>query len=106
MDDFGAGYSSLNYLATIKFDKIKIDRSFIASLDMEERVNSIVSTIIGLGRSIRVPIIAEGVETDMQRIKLMAMGCQFAQGYLFGRPAPLDAATSDPQQTPNRRAAG
>jgi EAL domain-containing protein (putative c-di-GMP-specific phosphodiesterase class I) len=93
MDDFGTGYSSLSYLASIKFDKIKIDRSLVANLGTDEHVDAIVSMIIGLGRSLQVSIIAEGVETEMQRVTLRAMGRQFGQGYLFGKPAPLAQLT-------------
>ena len=90
IDDFGTGFSSLNYLASLKFDKIKIDRSFVARLGKEKRNDVIVSAILGLGRSLEVPIIAEGIETEAQCLRLAAMGCQFGQGYLFGRPKPLE----------------
>jgi diguanylate cyclase (GGDEF)-like protein len=90
IDDFGTGFSSLNYLASLKFDKIKIDRSFVARLGKEKRNDVIVSAILGLGRSLDVPIIAEGIETEAQCLRLAAMGCQFGQGYLFGRPKPLE----------------
>jgi EAL domain-containing protein (putative c-di-GMP-specific phosphodiesterase class I) len=93
LDDFGTGYSSLSYLAEMTFDRIKIDRSFVRTLDKPESAK-IVDAIIGLSRSLGVDTVAEGVETEAQAAKLRGMGCRNAQGYLFGRPMPareLDA---------------
>ena len=87
MDDFGTGYSSLSNLRAFPFDKIKIDKSFVASISDDEAARSIVRAIIGLGRSFNVPIVAEGVETEEQRQMLLDEGCPQAQGYYFGRPA-------------------
>jgi len=88
MDDFGTGYSSLSNLKAFPFDKIKIDKSFVASIPDDEAARSIVRAIIGLGRSFNMPIVAEGVETGEQRQMLLDEGCPQAQGYYFGRPAP------------------
>ncbi|MDO9370740.1 MAG: EAL domain-containing protein [Sphingopyxis sp.] len=88
MDDFGTGYSSLSNLRAFPFDKIKIDKSFIASISDDDAARSIVRAIIGLGRSFRIPIVAEGVETEAQRDMLAKEGCPQAQGYYFGRPRP------------------
>ncbi|NBN63356.1 putative bifunctional diguanylate cyclase/phosphodiesterase [Pannonibacter tanglangensis] len=86
MDDFGTGYSSLSYLSRFPFDKIKIDRSFIRTLGRDIGTDAIVTSIIGLGRSLNVQITAEGVESQEQVTLLRAAGCDLVQGYLFGRP--------------------
>lgn len=86
MDDFGTGYSSLSYLSRFPFDKIKIDRSFISNLGQDIGTDAIVTSIIGLGRSLDVLITAEGVENQNQVTLLRAAGCNLVQGYLFGRP--------------------
>jgi diguanylate cyclase (GGDEF)-like protein len=89
MDDFGTGYSSLGYLRKFPFDKIKIDRSFIS--DVEEgdtEAETIVQAIIAMGRSLRLDVTAEGVETAQQLAMVKALGCTFVQGYLLGRPGP------------------
>jgi diguanylate cyclase (GGDEF)-like protein len=87
LDDFGTGYSSLSYLAEMTFDRIKIDRSFVDTIDKPESAK-IVAAIIGLSRSLGVDTVAEGVETELQATTLHRMGCRNAQGYLFGRPMP------------------
>ena len=87
LDDFGTGYSSLSYLAEMTFDRIKIDRSFVRTLEKPESAK-IVDAIIGLSRSLGVDTVAEGVETELQAATLRRMGCRNAQGYLFGRPMP------------------
>ena len=93
MDDFGTGYSSLAYLQRFPFDKIKIDQSFIANLEDEgEGSMAIVQAIIGLGRSLNMRIVAEGVETEDQYEILRKMGCAQVQGYLFSRPVPAREA--------------
>ncbi len=86
MDDFGTGYSSLSNLRSFPFDKIKIDRSFIAAMKQDENAHSIVRAIIGLGRSLDLPVTAEGIETDSQYRMVVDEGCAQAQGYLFGKP--------------------
>ncbi len=89
IDDFGTGYSSLSYISEFEFDKIKIDRSFVASIQDDERARAIITTIIGLGRALDIMITAEGIETNEQLLLIQAAGCHFGQGYLFGRPVPL-----------------
>ncbi|WP_445489313.1 putative bifunctional diguanylate cyclase/phosphodiesterase [Rhodopseudomonas sp. RCAM05734] len=89
MDDFGAGYSSLSYLQAFPFDKIKIDQTFIAKLDSNVDSASIVEAILGLSRALRLPVIAEGVETQSQLAFLTRHGCDEVQGYLIGRPQPV-----------------
>ncbi len=86
MDDFGTGYSSLSYLSLFPFDKIKIDQSFIHNLGKDASTDAIVTSIIGLGRSLDVTITAEGVETEEQAILLSAAGCDLVQGFMFGKP--------------------
>jgi diguanylate cyclase (GGDEF)-like protein len=86
MDDFGTGYSSLSALQSFPFDKIKIDRSFVAGLSTSEQSRAIVRSVIGLGSTLRMPVIAEGAETEEQRMFLKREGCAEIQGYLIGRP--------------------
>ncbi len=86
MDDFGTGYSSLSYLSLFPFDKIKIDKAFIQNLGKDASTDAIVTSIVGLGRSLDVTITAEGVETEEQAILLSAAGCDLVQGFLFGKP--------------------
>jgi diguanylate cyclase (GGDEF)-like protein/PAS domain S-box-containing protein len=89
MDDFGSGYSSLSYLHSFPFDKIKIDRTFVNDLEHNHHSMAIVRAVIGLGRSLRIPTLAEGVETQAQHALLMSAGCKEVQGYLTGRPLPV-----------------
>ncbi len=90
LDDFGTGYSSLSYLRMFPFDKIKIDRSFVHELAKNADCAAIVSAVAGLGRSLRIGTVAEGVETEDQLLLVHAAGCTHAQGYLLGRPCPAD----------------
>jgi diguanylate cyclase (GGDEF)-like protein len=89
MDDFGTGYSSLSSLQSFPFDKIKIDRSFIFGLATNEQSRAIVRAVIGLGNTLNMRVIAEGVEKEEQRALLKREGCREIQGYLIGRPAPI-----------------
>ena len=88
MDDFGTGYSSLSYLQSFPFDKIKIDRSFIANVHRDQS-SAIVRAVIGLGRGLALPVMAEGVETREQAAFLSSEACAGMQGYLVGRPGPI-----------------
>lgn len=88
LDDFGAGYSSLGYLWQFPFNKLKIDQSFVRAMDSKSNVRNILRAIIGLGRSLNLPITAEGVETAEQAEYLRSLDCTEAQGYFFGRPVP------------------
>ncbi len=92
VDDFGTGYSSLSHLVSFPIDSIKIDRSFVEKMLTERQSRSIVTALIGLARSMRLSIVAEGVESDAQLRRLRALGCSNAQGYLFSVPLPLDEA--------------
>jgi len=91
LDDFGTGYSSLSYLAELEFDKIKIDLSFVHALRERPESAKIVDAIIGLSRSLGVSNVAEGIETEADARRLLGMGCLYGQGYLYGRPMPLEA---------------
>ena len=89
MDDFGTGYSSLSYLQSFPFDKIKIDRTFISNLTENHYSATIVRAVIGLGRGLHLPVLAEGVETAAQLEFLARESCDEVQGYHIGRPAPI-----------------
>ena len=91
IDDFGTGYSSLGYLATLPITTLKIDRSFIQSMPTSATNRKIVQTILRLSAELEIPVVAEGVETQAEADTLKSMGCRYAQGYLFGRPADLEA---------------
>jgi diguanylate cyclase (GGDEF)-like protein/PAS domain S-box-containing protein len=91
IDDFGTGYSSLSYLHDLPIDEIKIDRSFVESLTRRGDTR-LISTIIGLGRKLGLTMIAEGIELEEQADRLLALGCEFGQGYLIGRPASAEVS--------------
>ncbi|MBL8430105.1 MAG: EAL domain-containing protein [Dechloromonas sp.] len=86
LDDFGTGYSSLAYLKRFPVGKLKIDRSFVNDLETDPDDWAIASTIVSMGRSLRMTVLAEGVETGEQLAQLRKMGCDMAQGYYFSRP--------------------
>ncbi len=89
VDDFGTGYSSLSYLSTLPITTLKIDRAFVRSIVEDGPSQKIVRTIRHLARELQIPVVAEGIETEAQAEALIAMNCEYGQGYLFGRPAPL-----------------
>jgi hypothetical protein len=91
VDDFGTGYSSLSYLARLPVDALKIDRSFIMTMEDQAESMTIVSTIISLAHALRLTVIAEGVELEEQAKLLRLLNCDQAQGYLFSRPLPWSA---------------
>jgi diguanylate cyclase (GGDEF)-like protein/PAS domain S-box-containing protein len=100
MDDFGTGYSSLQNLQSFPFDKIKIDRSFISNLETNPQSQTIVRAVIGLGRGLSVPVLAEGVETAKQLEFLAAEACDEVQGYLLGRPQLIETYSEITGRTP------
>jgi EAL domain-containing protein (putative c-di-GMP-specific phosphodiesterase class I) len=88
LDDFGTGFSSLSYLRRLPLDQLKIDQSFVGNMLESPSDAAIARTVVDLGRSLGLQVIAEGVETDLQRQALLEFGCETYQGYLFGRPMP------------------
>jgi EAL domain-containing protein (putative c-di-GMP-specific phosphodiesterase class I) len=89
IDDFGTGYSSLETLRAFPFDKIKLDRSFMSEVETSPQAKAIIRAVLALGQSLAIPVLAEGVETHSQLSILRAEGCNEAQGFLLGRPAPF-----------------
>jgi diguanylate cyclase (GGDEF)-like protein/PAS domain S-box-containing protein len=90
MDDFGTGYSSLSYLQSFPFDKIKIDQAFITNVHQSPQSVAIIRAVIGLGRGLDLPVVAEGVENEAQLAFLSQEACDEVQGYLIGRPMPIE----------------
>jgi EAL domain-containing protein (putative c-di-GMP-specific phosphodiesterase class I) len=107
IDDFGSGYSSLNYLHYFPIDTLKIDQSFIRSLSTHPGSLVLVKSIIGLAQNLGMNVIAEGVETAQDAARLKALGCEYIQGYFFSKPLPFDAAVKFVQtwQAPSLEAA-
>ena len=106
LDDFGSGYSSLRYLQTLPFHKLKVDRSFVAALDQSANGGVIIQAIVALGRALGMGVVIEGIETEEQRVLLRLAGCNEMQGYLFAKPGPreeigrlLEAARPAPELT-------
>ena len=90
LDDFGSGYSSLAYLQQLPFDKLKIDRGFVAALDQSANTGVIIQAIVTLGRALGMSVLIEGVETEEQRVLLRLAGCNEMQGFLFAKPVVAD----------------
>ena len=88
LDDFGTGYSSLSHLARLPIDKLKIDRSFVRQMETESRSMAITETVIALGHKLGIEVVAEGIETISVFSRLISMGCNYFQGYLFSKPIP------------------
>ncbi len=88
LDDFGTGYSSLSLLQRLPLDYVKIDRSFIAAMSGEFAGESMVGAIIQIAKILRLTVIAEGIEAEADEVRLRALGCQFGQGYRYGKPLP------------------
>jgi EAL domain-containing protein (putative c-di-GMP-specific phosphodiesterase class I) len=113
LDDFGKGHSSMARLARLPVDVLKMDRDFIGHIDGDPRTEAIVRSVVELGRTLGIDVVAEGVETPGQLAVLRDLGCRFLQGYLLGRPVPpeqlrdvldgfhadLLAATADPTES-------
>jgi diguanylate cyclase (GGDEF)-like protein len=91
LDDFGTGYSSLSYLQKFPFNLLKIDRAFVASLGTSGNAGAIIQSIVTLGHALGMKVLAEGVETDEQRVLLRLAGCDEMQGFLFSKPRPAEA---------------
>nr|WP_246775918.1 EAL domain-containing protein [Methylobacterium aquaticum] len=90
-DDYGTGYASLSLLKRFPLTRLKIDRSFVQGMEGSSQDRAIVRSVLTLGRSFGLSVIAEGVETEAMAARLAAKGCTEAQGYLFGRPMPAEA---------------
>jgi diguanylate cyclase (GGDEF)-like protein len=91
LDDFGTGYSSLSYLQKFRFDRVKIDRTFVASLGTTGNAGAIIQSIVTLGHALDMKVLAEGVETNEQRVLLRLAGCDEMQGFLFAKALPAEA---------------
>ncbi len=100
LDDFGTGYSSLSYLQSLPLDVLKIDRSFVAGIGSDKDKGEIVKLVVGLARTLKLEIVAEGTETEAQVEYLRQLGCQFGQGYFFAKPA--EPANGRPPAVPRR----
>ncbi|KAB0679788.1 putative bifunctional diguanylate cyclase/phosphodiesterase [Aureimonas leprariae] len=105
LDDFGTGYASLSYLTRFPFDKLKIDQSFIRAQNDKDSA-AIVSMICALGTRLGLEIVAEGIETEAQRLLVEAMGCQLGQGYMFDRPLAIGATHARLAREEEAQAAG
>jgi diguanylate cyclase len=91
LDDFGTGYSALGYLNRFPIDALKIDRSFVAGIGSDREPSAIVQAVIDMASALGIDAVAEGVETSLQADTLYRMGCRYAQGFHFARPAPAEA---------------
>jgi EAL domain-containing protein (putative c-di-GMP-specific phosphodiesterase class I) len=89
LDDFGTGYSSLSYLTQLPLSQLKMDQSFVRNIGIKDSDDIIVQTIIAMAKSLGIEVIAEGVETEAQRMFLDELGCPLFQGYLFSKPVPV-----------------
>lgn len=98
LDDFGTGWSSLGYLRRFRFDRLKMDRSFLSGLETDPRTGPVVEAVLALGRGLGIGVIAEGIETEAQAARLAALGCETGQGWLLGRPMPAEQARALIQQ--------
>jgi EAL domain-containing protein (putative c-di-GMP-specific phosphodiesterase class I) len=96
LDDFGTGYSSLSYLRRLPVQQLKIDRSFVSSVVDDEHTAAITQTIVQLGRTFGLQVVAEGVETEAQFEALCELGVDAFQGYLFARPRPVSETLAAP----------
>lgn len=94
IDDFGTGYSSLSYLRQLPVSILKLDKSFISDFNDKTTISPLVNAIIRIGESLHLTVIAEGIETDLQFVKLNELGCDVGQGYLFSSPLPADQLTA------------
>ena len=92
IDDFGTGYSSLSYLHRFPINTLKVDRSFVNSMEDGSENGEIVRTVIALAKTLRLNVVAEGIETIHQLHQLRILGCEYGQGYLFSRPVPVEEA--------------
>lgn len=106
LDDFGTGYSSLGHLRTLPFDELKIDRSFIASMTKTRESRKIVAAIVGLGQTLGIITVAEGIETEQQADMLLWLGCELGQGWLYGKAVPAEEVIDFVSAPPRAISAG
>jgi EAL domain-containing protein (putative c-di-GMP-specific phosphodiesterase class I) len=92
VDDFGSGYSNLNYLSRLPIDRLKLDQSLICQMTTNKKGAIVMRSMVSLGEELGLDVIAEGVETEQELRMLTDMGCPRAQGYLLGRPMPAKQA--------------
>jgi len=104
LDDFGTGYSSLRHLQMLKFDGMKIDRSFVAGIAKNRESRKIVAALIGLGQSLSMTTVAEGIESEEQAGILLCLGCDLGQGWLYGHPKPVESIPEVLRKVPLRQA--
>jgi EAL domain-containing protein (putative c-di-GMP-specific phosphodiesterase class I) len=93
IDDFGTGYSSLTYLQRFPVHTLKIDQSFVSGLGVSSRDDAIVASVVALGTTLGLEVVAEGIETAEQLAALKALGCRTGQGFLLARPMPAEQVT-------------
>jgi diguanylate cyclase (GGDEF)-like protein/PAS domain S-box-containing protein len=96
LDDFGTGYSSLSYLQRFPLDGLKIDRAFVAEMTTDGRDAALVQAVVTMARSLGLTVVPEGIETESQREALLALGCRYGQGFLFGHPLPASELPAQP----------
>ena len=94
LDDFGTGYSSLGYLYSLPIDTLKIDRSFVAAMDVNRQNSEVLQAIADLARALGIDIIAEGVETEQQFTALLALRCRLGQGFFLAHPTAPETVTT------------
>jgi diguanylate cyclase len=95
LDDFGTGFSSLSYLQRFPFNKVKIDRSFVAGMLDQPANLAVIRAVLGIGRDLGISVVAEGVETKTQMEALLREGCKIMQGYFYGKPKPYSEIVTD-----------
>ena len=106
LDDFGTGYSSLRHLQSLPFDELKVDKSFVSSMVQKRDSRKIVAAVVGLGQSLGLTTVAEGVESHEQAEMLLWLGCDTGQGWLFGQPEPAESLSTVLSAPPHKVATG
>jgi len=100
MDDFGTGYSSLSYLKNIPLSCLKIDKSFISDINQDENADKLIASIVSIAHGLGLEVVAEGVEEEYQVDHLIALNCEYLQGYYFSRPVPQSEVADLLQKQP------
>ena len=93
LDDFGTGYASLRHLKQFPVDVIKIDRTFVQNMETDPDDAAIIEAVLNLGKSLKIEVVAEGIETVSHAVRLQGMNCRYGQGFLFSRAVDFDTAT-------------